>query len=42
MDLTTEEVYDWYCERGDRENRIKEFKIDLSSGRTSCHKFLAN
>jgi len=42
MDLTTEGVYDWYCERGDRENRIKEFKIDLSSGRTSCHKFLAN
>lgn len=42
MDLTTEGVYDWYCERGDRENRIKEFKIDLSSGRTSCHMFLAN
>jgi hypothetical protein len=42
MDLTTEAVYEWYCERGDRENRIKEFKIDLSSGRTSCHKFLAN
>jgi hypothetical protein len=42
MDLTTEGVYDWYCERGDRENRIKEFKIDLSSGRTSCHRFLAN
>lgn len=42
MDLTTEGVYEWYCERGDRENRIKEFKIDLSSGRTSCHKFLAN
>ena len=41
-DLTTEGVYEWYCERGDRENRIKEFKIDLSSGRTSCHKFLAN
>lgn len=42
IDLTTEGVYNWYCERGDRENRIKEFKIDLSSGRTSCHKFLAN
>lgn len=37
-----EALYHFYCERGDRENRIKEFKVDLSSGRTSCHKFLAN
>ena len=28
--------------RGDVENRIKELKNDLASGRTSCHKFLAN
>lgn len=43
-DITSsaEEVYRFYCLRGDRENRIKEFKIDLSSGRTSCHSFLAN
>jgi hypothetical protein len=35
-------IYDLYCERGDVENRIKESKLDLSSGRTSCHRFLAN
>jgi hypothetical protein len=39
---TAEEVYRRYCERGDAENRIKEFKLDLLSGRTSCHRFLAN
>lgn len=39
---TPEQVYDFYCERGDRENRIKELKLDLASGRTSCHRFLAN
>ena len=37
-----EQVYLYYCERGDRENRIKELKLDLSSGRTSCHRFAAN
>jgi len=37
-----EEIYRCYCARGDRENRIKEFKLDLLSGRTSCHKFIAN
>jgi len=41
-DLTPEALYSFYCLRGDRENRIKEFKVDLSSGRTSCHDFLAN
>jgi hypothetical protein len=35
-------VYRFYCARGDRENRIKEMKNDLSAGRTSCHRFLAN
>ena len=40
--LTPEELYNFYCLRGDRENRIKEFKVDLSSGRTSCHRFYAN
>jgi len=33
---------DLYTQRGDVENRIKELKDDLLSGRTSCHKFLAN
>jgi hypothetical protein len=32
----------FYCKRGDAENRIKEFKLDLFAGRTSCHRFLAN
>jgi hypothetical protein len=39
---TAEEVYHCYTARGDAENRIKEFKLDLLSGRTSCHRFLAN
>lgn len=34
--------YFFYCKRGDQENRIKEMKLDLFSGRTSCHRFLAN
>jgi hypothetical protein len=34
--------YAYYCGRGDIENRIKEFNLDLSGGRTSCHRFLAN
>jgi hypothetical protein len=38
----SEKVYEFYCARGDRENRIKEFKLDLAGGRTSCHRFLAN
>lgn len=39
---TPEEIYTQYTARGDRENRIKELKLDLCSGRTSCHRFLAN
>jgi len=35
-------LYEFYCRRGDQENRIKEMKLDLASGRTSCHRFLAN
>lgn len=37
-----ESLYNEYCLRGDCENRIKELKLDLSSGRTSCHRFAAN
>lgn len=37
-----EEVYRFYCRRGDQENRIKEWKLDMQSGRTSCHRFTAN
>ena len=36
------ELYAMYCKRGDCENRIKELKLDLASGRTSCHRFKAN
>lgn len=42
LEGTAEEVYHRYRQRGDAENRIKEFKLDLLSGRTSCHRFLAN
>jgi hypothetical protein len=38
---TPETNYRQYCARGDRENRIKEFKLDLASGRASCHRFWA-
>lgn len=37
-----ERAYAFYCGRGDVENRIKEFKLDLCAGRTSCHRFHAN
>lgn len=39
---SSEQTYLFYCERGDRENRIKEIKQDVFSGRTSCCRFLAN
>ena len=35
-------VYQFYCAGGDQENRIKEMKLDCDSGRSSCHRFLAN
>ncbi len=35
-------VYNFYCGRGEQENRIKEWKLDLESGRTSCSNFAAN
>lgn len=41
-DLGDVEAYEFYCARGEQENRIKEMKLDLASGRTSCHSFLAN
>ena len=37
-----EELYTLYVQRGESENRIKELKLDLLSGRTSCHRFSAN
>ncbi len=35
-------AYEWYCQRGDSENRIKELKLDLAMDRTSCTRFVAN
>lgn len=37
-----ETAYEWYCQRGESENRIKELKLDLSMDRTSCTRFVAN
>jgi hypothetical protein len=41
-DLKPEAHYRFYCQRGDPENRIKEFKLDLKADRLSCHRFWAN
>lgn len=35
-------VYEWYVQRGDSENRIKELKLDLELDRMSCTRFVAN
>ena len=40
--MGSENLYRWYCGRGDSENRIKELKHDLAIDRTSCCKFVAN
>lgn len=40
--MRPDNLYAWYCERGDSENRIKELKHDLAIDRTSCIKFTAN
>jgi hypothetical protein len=37
-----QKLYEIYCLRGECENRIKEMKLDLASGRTSCCSFTAN
>ena len=42
LKMTPENVYQFYCQRGDAENRIKELKNDLAMDRTSCSRFLAN
>ena len=42
LKMTPKNVYKFYCQRGDAENRIKELKNDLAMDRTSCHRFLAN
>lgn len=42
LKMTPKNVYQFYCQRGDAENRIKELKNDLAMDRTSCTRFLAN
>jgi hypothetical protein len=42
MRPSAESVYQWYCQRGESENRIKELKLDLAIDRTSCTRFVAN
>jgi hypothetical protein len=37
-----EDVYQFYCGRGDVENRLKELHHGLELDRTSCHRFLPN
>jgi len=37
-----EQVYEFYCSRGDCENRIKDFKNALMADRLSCSSFVAN
>lgn len=37
-----EAVYEFYCGRGDVENRLKELHHGLEMDRTSCERFLAN
>ncbi len=41
-DLTAQQLYDHYIQRGQMENYIKAFKKDLAMDRLSCHRFLAN
>jgi hypothetical protein len=40
--MSPKQTYQWYCKRGDPENRIKELKHGLELGRTSCSSFQAN
>ena len=35
-------VYEFYCQRGDMENRLKELHHGVELDRTSCSRFLAN
>jgi hypothetical protein len=37
-----EDLYEHYTDRGETENRIKDFKVALKADRLSCHRFVAN
>jgi hypothetical protein len=36
------DLFAWYAQRGEAENRIKEWKNDLHADRLSCHRYRAN
>ncbi len=36
------QVYDWYVDRGESENWIKDLKHGCFADRLSCHRFWAN
>jgi hypothetical protein len=42
LTLRPQAVYEFYCARGDVENRLKELHHGLEMDRTSCSKFAAN
>ena len=35
-------LYEFYAQRGERENWIKDFKLHVKADRLSCHRFIAN
>jgi hypothetical protein len=37
-----EELYEFYAQRGETENWIKDFKLHVKADRLSCHRFVAN
>ena len=41
-DLSAQDLYKHYVDRGQAENFVKAFKKDLVMDRLSCHRFLAN
>ncbi len=42
QELSAQELYEYYVDRGQAENFVKAFKKDLAMDRLSCHRFLAN
>lgn len=41
-DGSPEEIYRWYCDRGQAENDIKNLKNAMIADRLSCHRYIAN
>jgi len=41
-DLSAEDLYEHYMDRGQAKNFVKAFKKDLAMDRLRCHRFLAN